>query len=107
MIKHKNYKIQIVKELKIGDTSNFVNLKDDHPAILFGPKVEEGVQDGDFPPFYVRLNVHDLILHNEMLDSSASHNLMPKVIMEKLGLDITRSYKTSFPLIQVKRSVWV
>jgi hypothetical protein len=28
-----------------------------------------------------------------MLDSGASHNLMPKVIMEKLGLQITRPYK--------------
>jgi hypothetical protein len=28
-----------------------------------------------------------------MLDSGASHNLMPKVIMEKLGLDITKPYK--------------
>ena len=27
-----------------------------------------------------------------MLDSGASHNLMPKSIMEKLGLDITRPY---------------
>jgi hypothetical protein len=31
-----------------------------------------------------------------MLDSGASHNLMPKVIMEKLGLDITRPYKDRF-----------
>ena len=28
-----------------------------------------------------------------MLDSSASNNLMPKAVMEKLGLDITRPYK--------------
>ena len=28
-----------------------------------------------------------------MLDSRASHNIMPKEIMEKLGLDITREYK--------------
>ena len=27
-----------------------------------------------------------------MLDSGASHNLMPKKVMEKLGLDITRPY---------------
>ena len=27
-----------------------------------------------------------------MLDSGASHNLMPKIIMEHLNLDITRSY---------------
>jgi hypothetical protein len=28
-----------------------------------------------------------------MLDSSASHNLMPKAVMEKLGLEVTRPYK--------------
>jgi hypothetical protein len=27
-----------------------------------------------------------------MLDSGASHNLMPKVVMENLGLEITRPY---------------
>lgn len=27
-----------------------------------------------------------------MLDSEASHNLMPKAVMEKLGLDVTRKY---------------
>jgi len=31
-----------------------------------------------------------------MLDSSALHNLMPKVVMEKLGLDITRHYKSLY-----------
>ena len=28
-----------------------------------------------------------------MLDSGASHNLMPKVVMESLGLEITKPYK--------------
>ena len=31
-----------------------------------------------------------------MYDSGASHNLMPKVIMENLGLDITRPYKVLY-----------
>ena len=31
-----------------------------------------------------------------MLDSSASHNLMPKVVMDELGLDVTRPYKYIF-----------
>ena len=34
-----------------------------------------------------------MFLHITMLDSGASHNLMPKVIMDNLGLDITRPYK--------------
>ena len=28
-----------------------------------------------------------------MLDSGASHNLMPKVVMDRLGLEITKPYK--------------
>jgi hypothetical protein len=28
-----------------------------------------------------------------MLDSGASHNLIPKIIMEKIGLEITRPYQ--------------
>jgi hypothetical protein len=43
-------------------------------------------------PFYVTLNIHDKMLHNCMVDSGESHNLMPKVVMEKLGLEITRPY---------------
>jgi hypothetical protein len=55
-------------------------------------------------PFYISLNIHDLILHNVMLDLGASHNLMPKALMEKLGLEVTIPYKDlhSFDLIKVK-----
>ena len=65
----------------------------------------EKTVDGGIPPFYVSLNIHDKILHNAMFDSSASHNLMPKSVMEKLDLDITRSYKDSFLSIQVRSDV--
>lgn len=39
-----------------------------------------------------------------MLDSGASHNLMPKSVKEKLNLGITRPYKDLFPFesIQIK-----
>lgn len=44
-----------------------------------------------FLPF-ISLWLHEYVLHNPMFDSGASHNLMLKEIMEKLGLDITRKY---------------
>lgn len=44
------------------------------------------------PPFYVTLKIHVFLLYNFMLDSGASHNLMPKVIMDQLQLEITRTY---------------
>ena len=36
--------------------------------------------------------VHDQMIHNCLLDSGASYNLMPKAVMEALGLSITKSY---------------
>ena len=47
----------------------------------------------EVPPFYVTLKIHDQNLHNSMFDTRASHNLMPKEIMDALGLDIMRQYK--------------
>jgi hypothetical protein len=58
--------------------------------------VEESGDVDDVPPFYVSLKIHDMTLHNAMLDSRASHNLMPKVVMDELCLDITRPYTDLF-----------
>ena len=79
--------------LNIGNDTDTLNLTDDKPKLLFGPKVEGKYQEGFVPPFYVSLNIHDKIPHNVMLDSGASQNLMPKVVMEILGLEITKPYK--------------
>ena len=96
LAKHDVYRSQINKSLKITDTEDSVNLFDDRPKLLFGPEVDGKPGNGGTPPFYVSLNIHDKILHNSMLDSGASHNLMPKSVMEKLNLDITRPYKDLF-----------
>jgi hypothetical protein len=55
--------------------------------------VDGQTENGFVTPFYISLNIHDLIFHHAMLDSGASHNLMPKVVMGKLGLEVTRPYK--------------
>ena len=81
--------------LKAEDTSDSVKLHDDRPTIMFGPRVESSEED-DAPPFYISLRNHNMFLHNTMLDSGASHNLMHKIIMDNLGLDITRTYKYLF-----------
>jgi hypothetical protein len=70
--------------------SDVINLEDDKPNITFGPHFE-GAKD-IVTPFYIILNVHNHLLHNCMLDSRASHNVMPKSIMDRLGLKITRPY---------------
>jgi hypothetical protein len=89
------YSSQVIKALNIepGVGTNTVNIADNQPELLFGHEVEGKAESGSVPPFYISLNIHDKTLHNAMLDSGASHNLMPKAVMEKLGLDITRPYK--------------
>lgn len=72
-----------------------MNLHEDHPTVFLGPR-EEDEKNEEVPHLYVSLNIHDMTLHNTMLDSWASHNLIPKVIMERWGLDITRPYKDLF-----------
>lgn len=74
---------------------DILNLQDDYPIVLFSHRVEKKDQDedGDLPPFYIIINIHEMILYKAMLDSAASHNLMPKAIMENMGLDNTRPYK--------------
>lgn len=73
-----------------------VNVFYDEPELIFGLEVNGKSVDGRVPPFYFSLNIHDKILHNAMFYYGASHNLMPKSVMEKLDLDITRPYKYLF-----------
>lgn len=97
LMKKDAYKGQILKALKVEEVSDTVNLNDDHLELIFGLEVErESSQEVNVPPFYISLNIHDLIFHNAMIDLGASHNLMHKVIMDNLGLDITKRYKYFF-----------
>jgi hypothetical protein len=117
LINRDRYHSQVIKELAIEPDigtkaltigsvthSDTVNLTDDHPELLFGLEVDSRDDTSDVAPFYIILNIHDLILHNAMLDSGASNNLMPKAVMEKLGLEVTRPYKDlhSFDSSKVK-----
>jgi hypothetical protein len=70
--------------------SDTINLEDGNPDVTIGPHIEDIIDASS--PFYISLNVHNKILHNCLMDFGASHNVMPKVVMEELGLDITRPY---------------
>lgn len=87
------YRSQVMKALKIGENTHTVDLNDDQLELLPGLEVYGKLEEGSVPPFYVSLNVHDKILHNAMPDSGASHSWIPKVVMEKIGLEITRPSK--------------
>ena len=43
-----------------------------------------------------------MIFHNAMLDSGASHNLIPILVVESLGLEITRPYKDLYSFDSTK-----
>ena len=68
-----------------------VNLQVKNPTVILVPLVEDKYDTS--PPFYTSLNVHDKILHNCLMDSGESHNLMPKSFMDELGLEITKAYR--------------
>jgi ribonuclease HI len=95
-MKNDIFKSAILKSLqpKTPPTVDYVNLQDDKPTETIRPMVED--RDDSFPPFYISLNIHDKILHNCLLDSGASHNLMPKAMMDELGLDVTKPYHDLF-----------
>lgn len=104
LAKHDTYKQQIRKSLQLNHNKDDVNIMDDTPELLFGLEVDGKTASARVLPFYISMHIHDKILHNAMFDSGASHNLMPKSVMERLNLDITRPYKDlySFDSSQVK-----
>ena len=57
---------------------------------MLGHLIED--RDDSSPTFYTPLNIHDKEFHNCLMDSGASHNLRPKIAMEELRLEVTRTY---------------
>ena len=96
LVKNDLNKSTITETLNMNDGEDAINLNDDQPELIFGLDVNGMHSYGLVPPFYISLTIHNQILHNVMLDSGASHNLMPKAIMETLNLEITMPYKDLF-----------
>jgi hypothetical protein len=93
-LKNEPFKNSILKVLKphvYALTYDVINLKYENPTITVDPHIE--YRSNASPPFYISLNFHEKIFHNCLMDSSASHNVMTKVVMEYLGLDITKPYQ--------------
>jgi hypothetical protein len=93
LIKHGEFKKRfsdLLKSQASSPSTDFISLQDERPVVVLGPMVED--RDDSSPPFYTSLNIHDKVLHNFLMYSGASHNLMPKAIMEELGLEVTRAY---------------
>jgi len=97
LVKDESFKRSIFEALEpkaIQASTDYVNLQDDQPIVILSPMIEN-CEDSS-PSFYVSLTIHDKILHNFLLDTSTSHNLMPKAVMDKLGLDISKHYHDLF-----------
>lgn len=45
LIRNSEYKSHIIEMLKMGQTSDTLNIQDDHPTILFGPRAEESSEN--------------------------------------------------------------
>jgi len=96
-MKNKSFKKSILKVLQPRASiisSDTINLEDENPAITVRPHIEDRFDAS--PPFYISLNIHEKILHNFLMDFGDSHNVMPKVVMDELGLDITIPYQYLF-----------
>jgi ribonuclease HI len=97
LMKNEMFKRDILKTLdpqSVSHSADILNIYDDKPTITLGQMVED--RDESCPPFYISLNIHEKTLHNCLLDSGASHNLMPKAVMDELGLEITKPYHDLF-----------
>ena len=93
LIKHEGFKKRFSELLQLETSclpTDSINLQDEKPAVILGPMVED--RNESSPPFYTSLNIHDKVLHNCLMDSGDSHNLMPKIVMEELGVEVTRAY---------------
>lgn len=91
--KNPSYKNQMSKWIQsssVDAEGDIISRQDENHSVVFGPSSD--MIDEIIPPFYVTLKAHDFLLYNCMLDSEASHNLMPKAIMDQLQLGVTRSY---------------
>lgn len=67
-------------------------LEEEDPEIVLHAK-HLGRKIGKHAPFFISLLVNELVLHNCMLDSGASTNIMPLREMQQLGLEVSRLYR--------------
>jgi hypothetical protein len=93
LIKNEDFKGYLSKMLQLEPSSysiDLVNLQDEKPAVIMGPLAED--RDESSPLFYTSLNIHDKVVHNCLMDSGESHILMPKTVMDDIGLEVTKTY---------------
>ena len=97
LIKNPSYKNSVLKMIGSANSQippDIVNLQEESPKNSIGSALAEKTENeaSASPPFYITLTIHEKMIHNCLLDLGASHNIMPKAVMEALGLSITKPY---------------
>jgi ribonuclease HI len=93
LINHEDFKWCLSKVWQPEPSSHStdsVNIQDENTVVIQGPLVED--RGDSSPHFYTSLNIHDKVFHNFLMDSGASHNIMPNIVMDELGLEVTKTY---------------
>jgi len=81
---------------------NILKLLDDSSKIMevvvTTPKQNLSPMDtkmrGKIALFYISIENHDVALHNYLVDTSETNNIMPLAIIEALGMSCTKYYET-------------
>jgi hypothetical protein len=87
--------IEIMKIPSLRDkVKRFLSIQDESedPHVLLKSMHYDRSKE-EHTPCFISLVVNDLLLHNCMLDSRASTNVMSLKVMNQLGLKITRNYR--------------
>ena len=87
LMKNPSYKDSVLKMIgsaKSQPLSDTMNLQVENPRIFIGLALAKRNDNeaSASPPFYITLTIHEKMIHNCLLDSGASHNLMTKAVME-------------------------
>ena len=95
---YRNHVLKVLSSHANQIPSDIVNLQEEHPTIILGSTLSDKPENDSnlSPPFYITLTIHDQPIHNCLLAFGASHNLMPKGVMEALGFSITKPYHDLF-----------
>jgi hypothetical protein len=67
-------------------------------AVVTSPKQSQSPSTakmrGKIPPFYISIENHDVALHNCLVDTGVTNNIMPLAVMDALGMSFTKYYET-------------
>jgi hypothetical protein len=74
-------------------------------VVVENPKQHQNISTarprGKIPPFYITIENHDVVLHNCLVDTGETNNIMPLSVMEALGMGCTKYYETGESIYEI------